>query len=122
MSEIYDKENHWYGWNGGECPVHPDTIVYYMLRNGTAGKEFTRNINWTRDDCSVDIVAFRIIKLYREPRKAREFWCNEYVNREASDEKLLGRYPTQEMAIQRAAPECTGQVLFREVLEHSDGE
>ena len=33
MSETYDKENHWYGWNGGECPVHPETTIEAIVEH-----------------------------------------------------------------------------------------
>lgn len=81
MTETYDKENHWYGWNGGECPVHPETYVYLMYRGGNSDRDFAKNEDWRCDKDNPhcrDIIAFRIVKLYREPRKAREWWVNIY--------------------------------------------
>lgn len=80
----YDKENYWYGWNGGECPVHPETEVEVIYRGrspevGPAGHE-----DWTHDDHPGDIIAFNIRKLYREPRKAREWWVNMYPDGSAA--------------------------------------
>jgi hypothetical protein len=80
MSETYDKENHWYGWNGGECPVHPETTIEAIT---VADKDPTFRLtgragghHWG----SGYIIAFRIIKLYREPRKAREWWIASSPN------------------------------------------
>ena len=76
MTDAYDKINHWYGWNGGECPVHPETEVFWVSSNGRGGNSFAQDCRWTHDSDPADIIAFRITKLYVEPRKAREWWVN----------------------------------------------
>jgi len=76
VTDTYDKENYWYGHNGGERPVHPETLVTILFSDGSkqgaqrAGDVF----GWT----SGNIAAFLILKLYREPRKAREWWVNVF--------------------------------------------
>lgn len=66
------KPDIWYGWNGGECPVHPKTtIVVKWSCNGveTAPEEaslFSEH-HWRQPN----ICAFRVVKEYREPR---ELW------------------------------------------------
>ena len=80
-SEKYVK-GQWYGWNGGECPVHPETIVdvvcndlrcYESVR--ACGKE--RAGDWCWSDDSEPIITFRVVKHHVEPRV---IWVNEYLN------------------------------------------
>ena len=65
------KPNIWYGWNGGECPVHPKTEVEFVLlgHNGIPWSDCVaaENLVWDR----AVICAFRVTKEHREPR---EFW------------------------------------------------
>lgn len=69
----------WYGWNGGECPVHPETKVSSATPNGIRPAKPARNLEW--DGESVNrVVAFMIIREHREPR---EWWitkCNGYTH------------------------------------------
>lgn len=73
----YDKLNHWYGWNGGECPVDGDVMVETVHRSSVtliAGKAESRI--WThggKNHPNGDIVAFRIVNL--ESNKPREWWA-----------------------------------------------
>jgi len=78
MTDTYDKENYWYGWNGGECPVHPETEVQWVSRDRDCGTSRAKNVRWSHYETDTlewaDIIAFRITRLYREPRPAREWW------------------------------------------------
>ena len=59
----------WHGWNGGECPVHPQTEVSATHVDGTT------LILWPA--CRVDWhlpLIFRVTKPHVEPKKPREFW------------------------------------------------
>ena len=69
MTETYDKLNHWYGWNGGECPVHPETRVQTSGAWGLGTEHPAHCIDWHNGG----LAAFRIIKLHVEPR---EFWLS----------------------------------------------
>ena len=71
MSDTYDKLNHWYGWNGGECPVHPDTVVQTSGAWGLGCEIQAKCVAWD----STGMSAFRIIKLHLEPKV---IWVNEY--------------------------------------------
>ena len=70
------NDGNWHGWNGGECPVHPDTEVegIYMKGDGIApSSPFTEragSFDWAYKN-RYRLVAFRVIEEYREPR---EFW------------------------------------------------
>jgi hypothetical protein len=69
----------WIGWNGGECPVHPNTVVE-VIGYGCYGKSFRHedktagHLDWYSDDDG-SIVAYRVIKEHKLPR---EFWI--FVN------------------------------------------
>ena len=69
------NDGNWHGWNGGECPVHPETVVEFRLRDRVQEYGIMQNratsCDWTHDDDSGDIIAFRVVKEHREPR---EFW------------------------------------------------
>ena len=71
MTETYDKLNHWYGWNGGECPVHPDTRVQTSGAWGLGSEHPAHCISWHNSG----LAAFRIIKLHVEPKV---IWVNEH--------------------------------------------
>jgi hypothetical protein len=106
----YDKINYWYGWNGGECPVHPDTEVevIYRVRGpevGPAGLE-----DWAHDGHSADIIAFSIRRLYVEPKVPREFWINRYYD---SDMIFFSRILADSVT-KKNRIEC---IHVREVLE-----
>ena len=94
----------WIGWNGGECPVHPDTVVQAV--RGTSedadcetwpAGQFQKS-NWSDMGGTHSIIAYRIIKEHKEPR---EMWL---------------KYDSLDVWL-----ECTksdeGAVLFREVKE-----
>lgn len=60
----------WHGWNGGECPVHPETVVEVVWLDKTAPKRETLiALNFVWDDEISKVVAFRVVKEHREPRE-----------------------------------------------------
>lgn len=69
------NDGKWHGWNGGECPVCPSSEIEGVYRNASAeglrgvvsGK--ARQFCWGNE--SLTLVAFRVVKAYREPR---EWW------------------------------------------------
>lgn len=64
----------WYGWNGGECPVHHETVVEWVTKQAS-GSGKAGVYSWGVDDHeNCIILAFRVIKEYKEPR---EFWLHE---------------------------------------------
>lgn len=79
------NDGKWHGWNGGECPVHPKTEVDVVLRCGAlkAGN-LGQDLYWSGPDKlpRSHIVAFRVVKVYREPR---EFWIGNDPNRKNVD-------------------------------------
>lgn len=65
------NDGRWYGWNGGECPVHPETIVEVIIVAGAGGERRDRKAETFAWGLYPDhnIVAFRVIKEYKEPRE-----------------------------------------------------
>ena len=95
------EPNIWHGWNGGACPVHPETIV--DARTLCAGMVFGAKaccLGWCSfDDSDFNIIAFRIIKEHKEPREVWMRRTNMLCEWSACNRDDLGA------------------VLFREVLE-----
>ena len=59
--------NDWIIWNGGDCPVAPDTIVQTQFRSETrytAEKSFEYRagiFGWSHFGCDNDIIAYRAV-------------------------------------------------------------
>ena len=64
----------WHGWNGGDCPVHPNSEVYVMFNSGEVARGFNADEwDWSHN-ISTKLVAFRVTKPYVESKEPREFW------------------------------------------------
>jgi len=71
----------WHGWNGGERPVHPKTLVdaIFIREDGTIFRNSpiasagatAGSWNWNATAKEGPLIAFRVVKPYREPR---EWW------------------------------------------------
>lgn len=72
------NDGKWHGWNGGECPVHPESLVSYAsTRNGETAPVKAGRLEWGSNPLSnYPIIAFRVVTPYVEPLKPREFWVN----------------------------------------------
>ena len=67
-----------HGWNGGDCPVHSETVVKYWMRDGKSVNERqAKNIRWGHIESHGDIIAFQVVKAYVEPKV---IWVNEYAD------------------------------------------
>lgn len=102
------NDGKWHGWNGGECPVHPETIV--IAQHGSRETLAAKYFNW-KPEGDFDIIAFRVIKEHKEPR---EFWA--YFDKDIqrwcfSDNKMTATH-------RHLVSGMTGDVMhLREVLE-----
>lgn len=69
------NDGNWWGWNGGDCPVHPKTLVRAQTVEGSDCAFYELEaylLGWDTDrGHPAAIVAFRVIEEYKEPR---EFW------------------------------------------------
>jgi len=96
------NDGKWHGWDGGECPVHPETVVDYVwfdpdtakICGVTTGRYACDRVAWRQ------VVRFRVIKEHKEPR---EFWI---------DLKPYGDYP-----VVSHTPMSGSYIHVREVLE-----
>jgi hypothetical protein len=74
MSDYNNGQIH--GWNGGECPVHPETVVKFWTRDGRSFSEGTAKcLRWSNLSENSDIIAFQVVKQHVEPKV---IWVNEY--------------------------------------------
>lgn len=80
----------WFGWNGGERPVHPKTTVEAIYKNPVKSSDVIKDTRlasiWCWSATTSEIVAFRVIKEYKEPR---EFWIDK------QDKQVLTVNPNQ---------------------------
>ena len=73
MTEDYNSGK-WIGWNGGECPVHPKSVVeavWHDPKRNTAGVTGPRPAKVENDVTLAwgNVVKFRVVKEHREPRE-----------------------------------------------------
>jgi len=64
------NDGKWHGWNGGECPVHPKTVVTAKWSINGVETEAIESFclpYWS----DTTICAFRVVREHREPR---EYW------------------------------------------------
>ena len=76
MTNYNDGQIH--GWNGGDCPVHPETVVKVWFDWKNSQIEEAQGFDWSKSDLMAresDIIAFRVVKPYVEPRV---IWVNEH--------------------------------------------
>lgn len=104
------NDGKWHGWNGGECPVHSESVVdiAHTVRGVVSG-ETAEQWFWEGEKCC--IIAFRVVKPYVEPPKPREFWINDYGNGE------IRAHETKEKADMGASHRRIRCIRVREVLE-----
>lgn len=68
-----------YGWNGGECPVHPKTKIKIWTRSWRPSGVDTDagSCSWKHINAGSDLVCFQVITSYIEPKT---IWVNEYAD------------------------------------------
>lgn len=64
-----------HGWNGGNCPVHFKTVVEAWFRRKDSDICKANALFWHHADAYDDIIAFKVVKPYVEPKV---IWVNEY--------------------------------------------
>ena len=73
MTNYNDGQIH--GWNGGDCPVHPETVVKFWVDGVVKfwvdgkvdGECRAGKLRWKHNETAGDIIAFRVVKPYVEP-------------------------------------------------------
>lgn len=76
------NDGEWHGWNGGECPVHPESEIDAVWPSGIDDKKSYRDAKKAKDfpwfvGGPWTPFLFRVTKPYDEPPKPREFWIVE---------------------------------------------
>jgi uncharacterized protein YegP (UPF0339 family) len=62
------NDGNWHAWHGGECPVHPESVVEVQFRDGkhSTYDDKAGSWNWGKQGNST-IIAFRVVTPYTEP-------------------------------------------------------
>lgn len=65
------NDGKWHGWNGGECPVHPEAVVEVRGESDNVWKTAatSEKVYWP------NVIVFRVVTPYVEPAKPREWWA-----------------------------------------------
>ncbi|SEN50496.1 hypothetical protein SAMN04489859_100890 [Paracoccus alcaliphilus] len=102
------NDGRWHGWNGGECPVHPETLVeiVYFEEGITHNEALCKYCDFS-DEADLPIIAFRVVKEHREPR---EWWI--VPGRTEMPCSIPGYYTKP----------CVGAVRVREVFDDEKSE
>ncbi len=96
----------WWGWNGGECPVHPKSEIHGIEANGPQWHCLAQSNDWGSFRGG-----FRVTKSYVEPPKPLEIWVNFHAD------GARGSIWSSKDEAERVCPYKWRTVHFREVLE-----
>lgn len=107
MSDYNDGKIH--GWNGGECPVHPKSVVAVWVRCGVSDTGNAADFSWDHKKQLPDIIAFQVTKPYAEPKF---IWVNEHHNGNCYG------YPSEELAKSCA---CGSGTAVRIAVKYVEG-
>ena len=66
------NDGKWHGWNGGERPVHPKSVVEAVWHDANQETTGIRKGPALAGAWRGQIVKFRVVKEYREPRECWE--------------------------------------------------
>lgn len=72
------NDGKWHGWNGGDCPVHPESVVevaWFSAGNTVQSETIVagKRLTWKHGEAGVPPFAFRVTK---EHKPLREYWVN----------------------------------------------
>ena len=100
MSDYND--GNWHAWNGGECPVHPESEVEVVDTCKTKFNLEAKCFNWSNP------LLFRVTNPYVEPKVAREVYV------------IFGKHGVSYASFETPCLEGVygDAVLFREVLDN----
>lgn len=110
------NDGNWHGWDGGECPVHPESVIDAVWPSTIDDKKSYRATKKAKDfpwfvGGPWKPFLFRVIKPYVEPPKPREFWINEY------DWGFGGAFGSKADADEYAMSNLIRCIHVREVIE-----
>jgi hypothetical protein len=63
------NDGKWHGWNGGECPVHPQSVVEAIWDDGSGAGYIAEadQLGWGTSETPPCV--FRVVKPYTDPRE-----------------------------------------------------
>jgi len=72
MTDINYNDGNWHHWHGGDCPVHPKTVVRYVWEDGDNTGVKTRIAGRDENDTSPAwssglIVMFKVVDEHKDP-------------------------------------------------------
>ena len=82
------NDGKWHGWNGGECPVHPESIVDHVWRFVAEGCTKSTLVTGTSagnvafsEPSFGNVIAFRVTKPYVAPEEyTGECYAHHYTS------------------------------------------
>jgi len=80
------QDDGWIPWNGGECPIDPDCLVYYKMRNNDSECRpvKAKSLKWDHDEAPYDLTAYRIFRpsaaTDKSPTPSRYQWTYKGVS------------------------------------------
>ena len=98
MTDYNDGQIH--GWNGGECPVHPKTVVEVWFRCKDSDICQAGGLGWEHTCEYDDIIAFKAVKPYVEPKA---IWVNEYPDELVAHHDMLSAINSSTLRATRIA-------------------
>lgn len=108
------NDGNWNGWNGGECPVHPKSVVECRFMDAghiyNGKKSVASYFSWDhhREELLAgngNIIAFRVITPYVEPKKPREFWIRSGMAFPADEKEKLQHWGGEIIHVSEVLPE-----------------
>lgn len=118
------EENEFIDWQGGECPVDPDTIVEVMLSNGSVVvNRRAGGFDWQRGNYGGDIVAYHVVKDVRPKVEIPEGFTLCQGGTLSLPDKVIVEFmdSTGLMRLRRASDiRWYNNILFYRVLEEFD--
>lgn len=97
------NDGKWHGWNGGECPVDPKTMINAIFDDGSGMVGECERADFFQWEGRLAPVVFRVVK--PAPPKPREWWIHP------------GCFPLLPPQVRDTRPdEANGFIRVREVL------
>ena len=102
-------------WNGGECPVGPDEMVWVLFEDMSHDRGVACRYRWSHQGWPGDIIAYRVEV---KPAPLIERWVNVFTDSDGKDVVSGLLSPTKIAALEAShGPMAARQILLREVRE-----
>jgi len=78
----------WKDWAGGECPVHPDSVVEVQLENCAIFQDIAGVYRWSKQGLSTDIKSYRLISTSPKSLADTDGWIHRFQNDRKPTERV----------------------------------